>query len=304
MTTESPLDVAVQLKGVSRRFGEQTAVDNLSLEICKGTGFGLLGPNGAGKTTTLKMVMGLIRRDGGQVRVLDLDPAVNDLAVKQRVGYVPEQQFIHRWMRVRQVIRFCRTFYVTWNDELCARLLRQFELDERKRVKQLSKGMVVKLALLLAMSHEPELLILDEPMAGLDPMIREEILDGILQTICDRRQTVLFSSHTLSDVQRMAEAVGIIHQGRLMIHCGVDELLRRTKRIRAVLTDGGAPAHPPEGTVWQRVQDREWLITVGDFSEETVTALRAQNPLSQVEVIDLGLEDIFKDYLRGWRTSA
>jgi ABC-2 type transport system ATP-binding protein len=158
--------------------------------------------------------------------------------------------------------------------------------------------------LLLAMSHEPELLVLDEPMAGLDPVIREELLDGVLQTVCDRRHTVFFSSHTLSDVQRLADAVGIIHEGRLMVHSDVDTLLKGTKRIRAVLEDGSTPACPPETMIWQRVQNREWLVTVRDFSADTVERLRATNPVEQVEVIDLPLEEIFKDYVRGWRASA
>jgi len=304
MTTGESSEKTVELAGVTKRFAKQTAVQDLSLQIPKGTGFGFIGPNGAGKTTTIKMIMGLLRSDAGRIVALGLDPVVDGLTLKQRVGYVPEQQVIHRWMRVREAIQFCRSFHATWNDTLCADLLGQFDLDPDKKVKQLSKGMVVKLSLLLAMSHEPELLILDEPMAGLDPVVREELLDGILQTICDREQTVVFSSHTLGDVQRLADAIGIINEGRLMVHCAVDDLLRRTKRIRAVLSDGSTPEHPPEGMIWQRVQNREWLLTVEDFSAETVAGLRATNALERVEVIDLGLEDIFKDYVRGWRASA
>ncbi len=304
MTTNAGSEPAVALTGVTKRFGRAVAVDGLSFEIPKGSAFGFLGPNGAGKTTTIKMLMGLLRRDAGQVRVLGLDPAVDDVTVKQRVGYVPEQHFIYRWMRVSEAIGFCRSFYPTWNDRLSTDLLRRFDLDADKKVKHLSKGMVVKLSLLLAMAHEPKLLVLDEPMAGLDPIVREELLEGVLQTACDREQTVLFSSHTLSDVQRLADAIGIIHEGRLLVHCRVDDLLARTKRIRSVLRDGCAPGTAPSGTIWQRVHNREWLLTVDDFSAGSVERLRATNPVDEVEVIDLGLEDIFKDYIRGQRASA
>ena len=303
MTTNTASVPAVELTAVTKRYGKQTAVEDLSLRIEPGTGFGFLGPNGAGKTTTIKMMMGLLRRDEGRVSVLGLDPGVDDLAVKQRVGYVPEQQFIYRWIRVGEAIRFCKTFYTSWNDKLCSELLKRLDLDTEKRVKELSKGMVVKLSLLLAMSHEPELLLLDEPMAGLDPVIREEFVDGVLQSICDREQTVVFSSHTLADVQRLGTMVGIIHQGRLMIQADVEDLLRRTKRIRAVLADGAVPASAPEGTIWQSVQGREWLLTVEGFTAEVVSRLQATNSLASVEVIDLNLEDIFKDYVRGWRAS-
>ena len=303
MTKDAPSPNAVEIAGLSKRFGKQTAVRDLSLNIPAGTALGFLGPNGAGKTTTIKMLMGLLRRNAGQVSVLGLDPAVDPLSIKQRVGYVPEQQFIYRWMRVREAIAFCRSLYPKWNDELCTEWTKRFDLDPAKKIKQLSKGMATKLSLVLALSHEPELLILDEPMAGLDPVVREELLDGVLQSLCDRQQTLLFSSHTLSDVQRLADQIGIIHEGQLLVHCPVDDLLRQTKRIRAVLKDGSTPDRPPAGTICQRVQNREWLLTVKDFSNQTVESLRATNPVERVEVIDIGLEDIFKDYVRSWRTS-
>ena len=304
MTTQSASPFAIETAGLTKRFGENTAVDNLSLQIPPGHTFGFIGPNGAGKTTTIKMLMGMLRRTAGQARVLGVDVGADPVAMKRRVGYVPESHFIYRWMRVGEAIGFCKSLYPTWNDRLCADLLRLFELDVGKRVKHLSKGMRVKVALLLALAHEPEVLILDEPMAGLDPVVREELLEGVLRTTDQGPRTVLFSSHTLSDVQRMADTLGIIHEGRLLVHCPVDALLRRTKRIRAVLDDGSAPDNPPEDIVWQHVRDREWLLTVKDFSADTVERLRATNRLQQVEVIDLGLEEIFKDYVRGWRASA
>lgn len=304
MTRTPSSEYAIETTCLTKRFRKTPAVTDLDLRIPTGSTFGFIGPNGAGKSTTIRMLMGMLRISGGEARVLGFDPKFDALSIKQRVGYVPELQFIYRWMRVHEAIGFCRSLYDTWNDELCRDLLRQFDLDENKRVKQLSKGMVVKLALLLAVAHEPELLILDEPMAGLDPIAREEVLDGVLQAVCDRGCTILFSSHTLSDVQRMADRVGIIDEGRLLVDCAVDDLLRDTKRIRAVLTDGSAPSHPPEGTIWQRTEKREWLVTVKDFTENTVEQIRSRNGVENVEVIDLSLEDIFKDYIRGRRASV
>lgn len=302
-TSSASSDMAIRLEGVTKRFGRQIAVRDLSLEVPKGTVLGFLGPNGAGKTTAIKMLMGLLTRDGGEISVLGIDPAVDALSVKQRVGYVPEEHFIYRWMRVREAVGFCRSVYSAWNDKWCTELLKLFELDAEKKVRHLSKGMVVKLSLVLALSHEPELLILDEPMAGLDPVAREELLDGVLQAICDKGHTVIFSSHTLSDVQRLADTIGIINEGKLLVHSDVDALLGSTKRIRAILANGCTPGGVPEGLIWQRVRGREWLLTVKDFSADKLESLRRANRLEQVEVIDLGLEDIFKDYVRGWRAS-
>lgn len=295
---------AIEMIGLTKRFGTHTAVDDLTLRIPKGTAFGFIGPNGAGKSTTIKMLMGMLRPTAGEARLLGADVSSRPPVLKQRVGYVPEQHFVYRWMRVGEVIGFCRALYDHWNDRRCDELLQLFELDANRKVRHLSKGMAVKLALLLALAHEPELLILDEPTSGLDPIVREEFLDGVLRTLCEREQTVLLSSHTLSDVQRVADTIGIIHDGRLLVHCPTDELLSRTKRIRMVLRDGCSPADAPEGTIWQRFQHREWLLTVSGFSQGVVERLKSQNALEHVEVLDIGLEDIFKDYVKGQRVAS
>ncbi len=303
MTTPSN-SLAIETSGLTKRFGNKLAVDGLTMQIPTGTAFGFIGPNGAGKTTTIRMLMGMLRKSEGQTRVLGVDPVKDRAKLKQRVGYVPEMHFIYRWMRVRDVIGFCRSLYETWNDRLCEEMLRLFALDPERKVRQLSKGMVVKLALLVATAHEPELLILDEPTSGLDPLIREEFLDGVLRTVCERQRTILFSSHTLSDVQRMADTIGLIYEGRLLVHCPVDELLTGTKRIRVVLQDGCTPDKIPDGTIWQRLQGREWLLTVRGFGAGTLEFVRNTYPTETVEVLDLGLEDVFKDYVKGWRASS
>ena len=153
---------------------------------------------------------------------------------------MPENQYIYRWMRVKEVIGFCKSCFRTWNDSLCRELLDLFGLTPEKQVKHLSKGMATKLALMLTVCHEPELLLLDEPLSGLDLMAREEFLDGVLRTICDRGQTVLISSHMLNDVRRLADTVGILHEGRLLLQDNLDALLGSTKRIYATLHNGAA----------------------------------------------------------------
>lgn len=303
MTTPSPT-FAIETVGLSKRYGEKDAVHDLTLRIPRGGACGFIGPNGAGKSTTIKMLLGMARPSAGEARVLGFDAVRDSVAIKQRVGYVPELHYIYRWMRVGEVIAFCRPLYENWNDRYCADLLKLFELDPQNKVKQLSKGMVAKLALLLAVAHEPEVLILDEPTSGLDPVVREEFLDGVLRTLCERERTILFSSHTLSDVQRIADTIGLIFEGRLIDHCRTEDLLNGTKRIRAVLSDGCTPGPPPEGTIWQRVQNREWLMTVRGFSPLTVEYLRTKYALDNVEVIDLGLEDVFKDLIKGRKAAT
>ncbi len=300
---------AIELCQVTKRYGRAAVVDELSLQIPQGQVFGLLGPNGAGKSTTLKMLMGMLSPSAGRIQVLGIDVfgpqsrLKRHSEMKQRVGYVPELQHIYRWMRVDEVIRFARACYQRWDDELCTEMLDMFELPPRRKVKKLSKGMGAKLSLLLAVCHEPELLILDEPMSGLDPIAREEFLDGVLKVMCEQERTILFSSHSLDDVQRIADVVGILSHGKLVLHRPLDDLLASAKRIRAVLRDGTLPKHRPHGVVWERVQRREWLLTMADFSQHAVDELQDNNDLTQVEVCDLGLEDIYKDFIRGERVA-
>jgi ABC-2 type transport system ATP-binding protein len=301
MIAEIPAEVAIELTGVSRRFGKATAVDDLTLRIPHGHTFGLIGPNGAGKSTIIKMLMGLLQPQAGRIRVLGIDVFAEPSRMKKRVGYVPEVPRMYRWMRVGELISFSRAFYPTWNEDECARLLDLFALDLAKKVEHLSKGMAAKLSLLLALAHDPEVLILDEPTSGLDPLVREEFLDGVLAAICKRRRTVLFSSHALEDVRRLADTVGLLYEGRLLLERGVEELLTSARRIRAVLRDGCLPRHEPPGVVWQHIERREWLLTVSDFTPHLMQTLRKQNDLEHVEVTGLNLEDLFKDFVKGRR---
>jgi ABC-2 type transport system ATP-binding protein len=297
-------EYAIETSGLSKRYGKQLAVDDLDLQVAEGTVYGFIGPNEADKSTTIKILMGLLRKTSGQSRVLGFDSGARRPAMRQRVGYVPEIHTMYPWMRVGDAIRFCRSLYKVWNDQQADELLRLFELDPRKKIRHLSKGMQAKLALLLAIAHDPELLILDEPTGGLDPLIREEFLDGVLRSICERSRTVLFSSHILGDVQRLADTVGIIHEGRLLVSCPTEELLTATKRIRAVLADGCDPGEPAPGTIWQQNHGREWLLTVRGFTPDTVSFLQQKYQVESIEVIDLGLEDIFKDLVKGRRMAA
>jgi ABC-2 type transport system ATP-binding protein len=304
MIAETSADVAIELTGVTRRFGKATAIDDLTLRIRQGQTFGLIGPNGAGKSTTIKMLLGMLRPDAGRIRILGIDVFAEPSRMKQHVGYVPELPQIYRWMCVGEVIGFTRSFYPTWNADECARLLDLFALDPAKQVKHLSKGMAAKLSLLLALAHDPEVLILDEPTSGLDPLVREEFLDGVLRAVCKRRRTVLFSSHALEDVRRLADTVGLLYEGRLLLERGVEELLASTRRIRAVLRDGCLPRHEPAGLVWQRIERREWLLTVSEFTPDLLHTLRTENDLDHIEVTGLNLEELFKDIVKGRRMAT
>jgi ABC-2 type transport system ATP-binding protein len=250
------------------------------------------------------MMVGLLAPSGGLIRVAGFDVPAQRQLVKERVGYVPDRPTVYAWMRVGEAVAFTKSFYPRWNDARCKSLLDLFELHDDAKVKHLSKGTAAKLSLLLAICHEPEVLILDEPTSGMDPLVREEFLGGVLRVTTDREQTVLFSSHTLSDVQRLADEVALMHEGRLLLHGRLDTLLESTKRIRAVLAEPLAPREAPAGVIWQQLAGREWTLTLSEFAPEQVEFLRQKNRIEHLDVFDLSLDDFFKDFVRGRKTEV
>ncbi|MBC8352313.1 MAG: ABC transporter ATP-binding protein [Planctomycetes bacterium] len=294
--------LAVDIRGLMKRFGRSTAVDTVGLSIRPGSTLGLLGPNGAGKSTTLRMLMGMLRPTAGSINVLGRDLATEAAQIKQRVGYVPDANYAYRWMTVERVIRFCRPMYRHWNDDRCAELLDMFQLSANKKIGSLSKGMLAKLSLLLALSHEPDLLVLDEPLSGLDPIARDDFIEGVMRGICSGTQTILFSSHQLDEVSKLADDVAIMNHGRVLIHRPLDELLSSFKRVRAVLQDGRLPAVIPKGTIWQSVNRREWALTVQDVDDTLIDQLKSENSVDSIEVAELSLDELFRDFIRGDET--
>jgi len=291
---ESILDV----QDLTKSYGGNVACDRVSLHIRRGQTFGLLGPNGAGKSTLIRMLMGLTPLDSGSITLFGRETCLSSPEMRQRVGYVPELHYIYRWMSVASVINFASKLYERWDSDLAQEMLSKFELPMKARVGTLSKGMTAKLGLVIALAHNPEFLILDEPASGLDPIIREDFLESVLQNHTCRGRSILFSSHHVDDVERVADEVGIMVKGRLAIRGSVDELRNRIKRIRMVLPDGKLPVHLPPGVYNQRLVRRDWIVTAHSFTKELVDELQTANNAIHCEVMDLNLEEIFKDVVR------
>ena len=293
--------VAIRTDKLTRRFGRTIAVDGLDLEVPRGCVLGLAGRNGAGKTTAIRMLLGLLRPTAGSATVLGLDPRKKDVAIRRRVGYVPESHHIYPWMRVREVTRFCAPFYPTWSPERCAELLDRFGLDPSQKVKALSRGMVAKVALTLALAHDPELLVLDEPTSGLDVVVRREFLGSIVRLIAEEGRTVLLSSHLLADVERVADRIALLDGGKLRL---VEDLVALKARFRRldITFPADPPAELPIGGVLSTHRDgRRCELILDHFAPAALAALRAACPSARIEEHDMGLEDIFVALVGGER---
>lgn len=233
----------IEIQGLSRRFGANDALSDVTLAIPRGVVFGLVGANGAGKTTLIRHVMGLLRPQRGSVAVFGLDPVANPTSVLARVGYLSELNELPDWMRLEELIAFTRSFYPTWDGSYVHTLEQQFELEPRSRIKDLSKGQRARVGLLLALASRPELLVLDEPSSGLDPLVRRDILVAVIETVVQDGRTVLFSSHFLDEVERLADSVAIIDGGRIIQNEPVDRL--KSLYLRLVLRFDDPLAAPP-----------------------------------------------------------
>jgi ABC-2 type transport system ATP-binding protein len=224
-------DAVVEIRGLTRRFGAKLALDDVSLTVPAGAVLGLVGANGAGKTTLIKHVLGLLRPQRGSVCVFGRDPVADPVGVLARVGYLAEEAELPEWMRVHELMRYAQAFYPTWDEAYAEALRREFGLDLNARLRQLSKGQRARAGLLVALAYRPDLLVLDEPSSGLDPIVRRDILGAIIRTIADEGRTVLFSSHLLGEVERVSDQVAMVRTGRL-VFCGpLDEVKETHRRV-------------------------------------------------------------------------
>ena len=252
----------VALEGVSRQFGRIKALDDVTLRVPRGVVFGLVGVNGAGKTTLLKHVLGLLKPQSGRVLVLGRDPVADPVGVLSRVGYLAEENDLPGWMRVGELTRYMQGFYSTWDEKYADHLLRSFELDPAAKVKHLSKGQRARAGLLVALAYRPEILILDDPSSGLDPIVRRDILGAIIRTISEEGRTVLFSSHLLHEVERVADHIALLDKGRVVFADEMDRFKRSFCEV--TLRFEQALAAPPcfvDSLRWQG-SGREWTAIV------------------------------------------
>lgn len=288
----------VDVRRLSRRFGATTALDDVSLAVPRGGVFGLIGGNGAGKTTLLKHLLGLLKAESGSVQVFGVDPVANPVGVLGRIGYLSEDRDLPDWMRVSELMRYTQAFYPSWDEAYAEQLREAFDLDPQAKVRNLSRGQRARAGLLAALAYRPELLVLDEPSSGLDPVVRRDILGAIVRTIADEGRTVLFSSHLLDEVERVADRVAILHQGRVMLTATMDEIKETHRRVTLRLPQPVMSPPALVGAISHSGGGAEWTYVCAGESEQLRSAAAA---IGATVVGDdaLTLDEIFVSHVAG-----
>ena len=290
--TEQPI---ITTSGLYKSYDGVEAVRGLDLQVPAGSICGFLGRNGAGKTTTIKILLGMARPTRGEARVFGL-PAHSpqaSAAIRLRTGFVGEEKDLYPYMTVAEMVRFTASFYPLWRRDLEQLYLRRFELPAERKVKALSRGMRTKLALLLALCRGAELLILDEPTAGLDPAVTEEVLQALVTHVGAEAMTVFFSSHHIAEVEQIADRVAIVDHGRSVVAGALDDVRQAFCRVEMVF-DGEAPEaelHAP-GVIRVRRSGRVLVVVSRGGADPIVSAARELRPKS-IDVVPLTLKEIF-----------
>ncbi len=292
-------DSVITTTSLGRRFRGRWVVQDLDLEVPKGSVFGFLGLNGAGKSTTIRMLMGLLARHQGDARVLGLDPGREPVEIKRRVGYVPEAPIFYDWMTIGQTLDFAACYRSKeWDRARADHLLAHFRLPRDARINELSKGMKAKTSLVLAMAFNPELLVLDEPTSGLDPIARREFIEGILAEYQESGRTVFVSSHIVSELAGLVDHVGILHEGRLLFAQTAEEFLAGLRRVRMDF-EGPAPTDfRLSGLLTSRSNGRDAEAAVRSGDEKAIAAEVEALGARGFTIEPLPLEDAFIEVVR------
>jgi len=290
-------DTVLETKGLTKYFSNKAALESFDLQIPRGCICGFVGRNGAGKTTAIKLMLGFLEPTAGGSTVLDCDSMSLTPEVRRRIGYVTEGHRLFRWMNINQLENFQKPFFnENWDEEFFSEMIEYFELSKKQKIKHLSNGQRAQVSLALALAPHPELLIMDDPTLGLDPAIRRQFLHGMIRLIMQQGKTVLFSSHILSDVERVSSQIVVIDKGRLRAHCSIDKF--RESIIKAKLSfTGPAPQNIDiEGLLNYRVLGNELELIFVETPEQIISEWAASAGAEDYEIIPMNLEDQFIEF--------
>lgn len=296
--TEAPI---IDCRNLTKRYGANTAVEAFDWQIAPGTVTGLLGANGAGKTTTLQMLVDLVSPTRGEARIFGKLAAKLNSSDFARLGYVAESQELPDWMTIEYLLNYLKPMYPTWDDAFSQRLLDLFDLPRDRKISELSRGMRMKAAFVSSLAYRPELLILDELFGGLDPVVREDLIDALLELTTQERWTIVVSSHDLDDIERLLDHVAILNHGRLLLHVPIESIQARFRSIS--FRSHHTPSKLPEHWLgYDADQGRVQLVDTAFEEGETLEKLRAEFPdLEDVAIDPMTLKAAYIALMRARR---
>lgn len=280
----------IEMKEVTKSFDGFKALDKLSLTVPKGSVYGMVGPNGAGKSTALRHLTGIFREDEGEVLVCG-EPVYENPEVKERIAYIPDDIFYFPQASVRDMMKFYKSIYPRFDTERFEHLSEVFKIDPRRPMRRLSKGMQKQAAFWLAISTRPEVLMLDEPVDGLDPVMRRQVWSLVLQDVAENGTTVLISSHNLRELEDVCDRVGIIDKGHMLLERGLSELQENICKAQVALPDGGELPQSLE-IIHTSGTGKLKTIIVRASAAEVTSILSTAQPLF-MDIVPLTLEEIF-----------
>lgn len=291
----------IEFRDVTRTFGRRRALDGVALAVEPGEVVALVGRNGAGKTTALRLAHGVLWPDSGAIRVLGLDPVRQGLDVRTRASLLSEESALYPWMTVREILAFGGALAPRWDARLASSLVERLGLEPGAKIRTLSRGTKAKVALALAVAARPEVLLLDDPTAGLDPLVRREVLEGILEALPGDGGAVLYASHLINDLERVADRVVFLDAGRVRLEGSIDALKQRVRRLTAVFEEAvppGAIEGLPEGTLDRRSDGRALSIVADAAHAERLESHVRSLRCVHLEWEPLDLEEILIAALR------
>lgn len=282
----------IEMKNVSKAFGRLRALENVHLTIPKGSIYGLIGSNGAGKTTLIKLLAGIYRQEKGDITV-DGQSIYENLTLKEKIFYIPDQPSFLSHYTTKQMARFYKGFYPTWDEERFQRLTALLEVDVNKKIHTFSKGWQRQIAFILSLSTNPEILILDEPLDGLDPVVRKKIKNLLINDVAEREMTILISSHNLREIEDICDHVGIIHKGTLLMEKELDELKANIHKVQVAYKEG----MPKDllknlNPLYTEKRGSIILFIIKGDEDTIVKQIRKTNPII-FDLLPLTLEEIF-----------
>jgi len=287
----------VEIENLVKYFDGRYVLDGINLKVPRGCIYGLLGRNASGKTTTIRILLGHEPATRGRTFLLGAESTSLSAKVHSRIGYVAEGHNLIQNYKVGRVVKLCKDLSSRWNNKFFKHLIETFRLPMDRRVRELSIGMRAQLNLSLAMAIDPELLILDDPTLGMDTVVRRQFLELAIDVIQQQGRTILFCSHILSDVERIADRIGILTAGKLVVDCPLEELKERIKKLRVIFSQSAPENLHLTEIINQQVQGREMVITVANWNRQKQTILETFKPSSCTE-IPMSLEDIFIECTR------